>query len=250
MPVTQNLELDMTRSVHQALEVDLGVGKTPLRHGSSPLDRTQQFLWRPGGQHADAAPTRSRLHQDGVANGLGRTQHRVGIAGQHGRSQPHRHAMPCRQFAGAGLVAHGFDPMRGRPDETGAGGLDLRRKDRVLGQKSITRVQPVGTGPAHHLEQLVRVQIAFACRCRADAQGFLRQRQIGRVGIGFGVHRHRGHPQRAQRTQHPGCDCTPIGDHDLLEHGHGQKLVGQLARRCSPMPLFRRLRCRSSIRIR
>ena len=142
--IAEDLEFDMARAFDQFFEVDLGCAKTAVGHRARTLHGTQQFAFIFSRQHSDAAPAARRLHQHRKADFARGGEYGLVVVGQHPGTLGHRHAVLGGHITGAGLVAHGVDPFRRRPDEMAASVDYFLRERRIFRQKAVTGMQAVG----------------------------------------------------------------------------------------------------------
>jgi hypothetical protein len=83
----------------------------------------------------------------------------------------------------------------------------------------------VGAGDLAGGEQRRHVEVAVFRGRRTDADAFVRQPNMHRVGVGGGVHRDRRNAELLARPQHPECDFAAIGDEDFIEHRASKERV-------------------------
>src|ERR1700730_8489683 len=203
VPVAQHLHLDVTRLLHELLEVELrgaeGLGGLGLAGGEG----LGQHVARADDAHATAAAPRGRLDDHGIADGIGqrlRLVHaleRPFAAGDHGSARLLGHR------AGLGFVAHQADRLRSGPDEGDAAGAA------ALGE---------GAG-----DDVRYIEVALARVGRTDADRLVGQphRQGARVGLRVGDDGADAHV--ATGAKHAQGDLAAIGDEDLVEHGRATR---------------------------
>ena len=110
------------------------------------------------------------------------------------------------------------DLVRRRPHERNARALARLGEGGVLAQKSVAGMHRLRAGLARDGEDALGVQVALACRRRADAHSFIRERDVHRVAVGLGIHGDRFHAEPAQRADDPAGDFAAIGYQDFSEH--------------------------------
>ena len=68
-------------------------------------------------------------------------------------------------------------------------------------------------------DDLVGDQIGLARRRRTDADGFVRQFDVQRVGVRLGVHRDGGDAHATRGADDAAGDLATVCDQDLVKHG-------------------------------
>ena len=218
MLVAKNLEFDMARPFDQFLEINLSGAETAASHRTRALNGGQQLRFIFCRQHADATAATRRFDQHRKTDLARGSNDRVVVIGQHFRTLRHWHAVLGSEITRAGLVTHRVDPFRRRADKLRTGVDHFLRESRIFRQKSVTRMQAVGAGFFQHLDNGVLVEITFACRRRTDGESLARHFQIGRVVIGFRIHRDRGNIHCVQRAQHAGRDSAAVYHQYFSKH--------------------------------
>ena len=216
--VADDLYLDMARRGKVALEVDRAV---PQRcPGAGPGRRVRVAHVGELGYHADAPPTATgyRLENDRVADLLGggvRLLQRVDRRrGARQQGQPRL----GHQGSGLCLVADRLHHLWRRPDEDYAVvGADLGEV-RVFGEEPVAGVDRVGAGLQGRPDHVGDVQVAVACRGRADANGLVGELHRERLGVRGRVDGHGTDAELAAGTDDPYRDLPPVGHQDLGKH--------------------------------
>ncbi len=88
----------------------------------------------------------------------------------------------------------------------------------VLGEKSITGMQRLGSGDFAGGKQRRNIEIGFACGGRPDADQFVGELHMHGVGVGGGVHRDRRNAELLRRAQDAQGDFAAVGDENFFEH--------------------------------
>ena len=144
----------------RVVEVGLGLA---LRGGECGFDlrRCVRDL------EALAAAAAGRFERQGQPVLLRRDARRGDVGDRFGAAGHDRDARRDHRLARADLVAHRVDGVGMRPDPGHAGGDDGAREARVLGKKTVARMQRLGAALPRDLDQPVGVQIALRRRRRA-----------------------------------------------------------------------------------
>ena len=208
----------MARGRDQLLQVERVVAEGGLGLGACRGRRCGQLLATVDALHAATAAARHRLDEYGIADlicGLGEG---CGILQRRRRARHHRQAELGRSLLGADLVAHQRDVRRARPDEDEAVLLHDRREVGALGEEAVTGVDRVGVGDLARSDDRRDVEVALARRRRADADRFVREPGVHRLGIRRGVDGDGLDAELPAGADDPDRDLPPVGDQDLVEH--------------------------------
>ena len=171
--------------------------------------------------HAAPAAAGRGLHQHRKADLAGDAE-RFGVRGDAAVGAGHaRDAERLGGALGLDLVAH-------LPDVLGLGADEMDRvlgedfgKARVLRKESVARMHGVGAGDLAGREQRRHVEVAVARGRRADADAFVGEPHMHRVGVGGGMHGDRRDAELLAGAEHPERDFAAIGDEDFVEHRSG-----------------------------
>ncbi len=215
LAVGGDLDLDVTGTVDQPLDIDPPVAEVRLALGLRAVVGRREVLSSPDHPHALAAPAGDRLEQ-----------HREAVLGDEGLElgerlerlhQPryHRRSGGGRELAGLGLGAHQTDRVGRRSDPGQPGIADPFRSDGVLGQEAVTRMHQVGAARLRHFEHPVEVEIAGARRRRADRERLVGHQHVRCEPIHLGVDRHRLEAHLAAGADDPHRDLAPVRDQEL-----------------------------------
>ena len=83
---------------------------------------------------------------------------------------------------------------------------------RVLGEKSVARMDRIDVGDFGGADHLRDVEIAFGAARRADANGFVGETHVQRVAIGFGIHGDRGDSEFLAGADDSQRDFAAVGN--------------------------------------
>jgi len=93
------------------------------------------------------------------------------------------------------------------------------REARILRQEAVARMDGVGAGDLAGRQQRGNVEIGIARRRRADADGFVGEAHVHRVGVGRRIDRHGRDAEFFRRAKDAQGDLAAVGDQNLVEHG-------------------------------
>ncbi len=145
--VAKNLHFDMPGIGDEALEIDAGVAEAGLSGAFDGLKAVAQRVRRRTEAHADAAATRRAFQHDGIADGLGRRERRLGV-GKQIRAGKQRHAAGLGEIPRRMFEAERAKVLWARPDEGDA----LRREPfgeaDIFRQEAIPGMHGLGAGRA------------------------------------------------------------------------------------------------------
>ncbi len=168
--------------------------------------------------HAAPAAAGRRLHQHRKAD-VARDLHRLVRVGHAAFGARHAgNAEAARRALGLDLVAHDADVLGLRADEGDVVILEDFREARILRQEAVARMQRVRAGDLAGRQQRGNVEIGIARRRRADADGFVGEPHVHRIGVGGRIDRDRRDPQLLRRAKNAKRDFAAVGDQDLVEH--------------------------------
>ena len=218
MAVAEDLDLDVPRPQHVLLDQHMLVAEGVLGFALARGQRGLEVLRLVDAAHALAAAAGTGLDQHRIADGrrlVGQEGRLLVVAVVAGRQ---RHAGLGHQRLGGRLAAHRADGRCRRADEDDAGrGAGLGELV-VLRQEAVARVHGLRAGGLGGVEDLVRQQVGLARRRRADQHRLVGQAHMARIGIGLGIHRHRGDAHAPRGLDHAAGDLASIGDQDLAKH--------------------------------
>ena len=208
--VAEYLHLDMTRPLDVLLDVEGGVLEGGL---GFPLRQEEAV---PEGDiivddaHPFSAAAAGRLDDDRIADPLGDRDRLLGrlnhlVAPGHGWN-----------LAGLGgldrlvLLPAKVDNFGRRADEAYVAALTDLGEVRVFGQKSATGVDCLDVGDLCGRDNARDVQIAFAARGGADADGIIGEAQVQGIAVSLGIDRDRLDAQILARADNAQGDLATI----------------------------------------
>ena len=221
--VGQDLELDVARVLHVALEVDGPVAKGGLGLLLRLLQQRQKLALGHRQAHAAAAAACRRLDHHGEAD-LPRDLDRLGLVLDQAVGTGHRgHAGGLHRVARRRLVPHHADVLRARADELDAVvGADVD-KGGVLREETVTRVDGVGPTGDGGRDDVRDREVRLGGRRVADADGLVGELDVEAVLVGGGVDRDGGEAELLAGADDADGDLAAVGDEDLEKEGKEQK---------------------------
>ncbi|MPL84613.1 hypothetical protein SDC9_30578 [bioreactor metagenome] len=220
LAIAEDLDLDVTRLLEIFLHVDLVIAEGGLRLRTRGAEGDLEVGLGLGDFHAAPTAAGGGLDDHRIAD-LGRGALRlVDVMHATGRARHHRDTEALRGFLGGDLVAHDADMLRRGADEGNAVILEHLHEVRVFRKEAIARMDRLGAGDLAGGDDRGDREIALGRRRRADADALVGHAHMHGVAVGGRVHRDRGDPHLAAGADHPQGDLAPVGDQDLVEHGH------------------------------
>jgi len=217
--VREDLHLDVPRAQHRLLEEDGRVAEGAARLAHRGAQGLGELLARRHSPHAAATAARHRLDEQREANRLGRLEEFLRVRRRRAAAQHGDTGLPGG-LERPDFVAGQFDDLRRRSDERDARRRTGGRELGVLGEEPVTGVDRVGTGLAHHAEDLGDVQVRpDGVADHADRVGLVGlQPMLGRTVL-MGEHSDRARAQFVGGAEAANGDLGPVCDKDLAEHG-------------------------------
>ena len=114
------------------------------------------------------------------------------------------------------LVAHGADMLGLRADPFDVMAFDDFRELRIFGQKAVARMDCVRMADFRRRNNRRNVQIAVGGRRRSDADGFIREADVHRLGIRRRMDRDRFNSHFMRGTMDAKRNLATVGDQDFL----------------------------------
>jgi hypothetical protein len=169
--------------------------------------------------HADAAAAARCLHQQREADAVSLTLQACRIGGVDGTVAARRRFEAHGPSASTrlDLVAERSQRRRRRPDERRASRGDRLRKLGAFAAQPVSGVNGVGTGVVNGRDQRVDTEVTLLDRCRADSDGFVGERHVGRHHVGVRKHRDARDAQTLRSLQNTAGDFAAICHQQLLE---------------------------------
>src|SRR5579864_3257984 len=222
--VADDLDLDVARFAHVALEVYSRVAERGSRGLRRALDRGRELLLRFDHLHADAATAAGGLEHHREAD-LACGFERVGGI-DRAAARRHGHAMLDRQLPRGELRAKGPHRGRRRTDERDAGRLARFRKWRLLRQKPVAGMDRFGTTVVRDLDDALELQVRLRRRCGADVVRLVGVADVDGGPVSVRVDRRGLDAQLTARAHDTDRDFAAVGDENLLEKLAFQSFTG------------------------
>ena len=215
--IAEQLNFDVARALHQALDIHAVHAKGRARLTPAALIRRSQFIGVAHRTHATPATAADGLDHHARAALRGQKRLRLIQRDSARAARQQRHAAPLRQRARLRLVAQQRQLLGRGADEDQAGCSAIARKVGALAQKTVAGVNGIGTLLARDGDQVRGVEV------RRRASGAQGDRAVGRLHVGrlrivVGVHRHAGDAQLLQSAHDAQGDFAAIGDQDFFKH--------------------------------
>ena len=216
--VGQHLHLDMAGPGDIALQQQRAVAEGRGGFALRGRERGRQLLRPLDDAHTAPAAAGRRLDQHRVADLLRcgrqplRRRVRAVIAGHEG------HIRVGRDLLRGALGAHRPDGLRRRADEGEAGAGRALGEFGILGKETVAGMDRLRAGAPGGPDQRVDVEIAGLRARRADAHALVRRPDMGRAGIGLGMHRDDMQPHAPCGPGDAAGDLAAIGDQQPPEH--------------------------------
>mmetsp|Transcript_15979 Transcript_15979/g.37862 ORF Transcript_15979/g.37862 Transcript_15979/m.37862 type:complete len:629 (-) Transcript_15979:82-1968(-) len=179
LAVAEDLDLDVTGAVDEALDENGAVAEGGLRLGGGRLEEGHEVLNLTHDAHALAAATHGRLHDDGQAELLDEVRQLLHVGDRAVRAGHDRHAGLDGLGAGGRLVGELVHVLDGRANEGDARVVARLDHLRRLGEEAVARVDRVDALLLRQLDDLLRRQV---CSDRALAGANL-ERLVGLVAV-------------------------------------------------------------------
>ena len=216
--VAHHLDFDVARFCQILLDVNRVVAEGRAGFRARGRERYRKIVRVSRHLHASAATTGGGLDDDRKAD-LGCDAVRLTVFGDCAlRTRHDRNTKPLRRALGLDLVAHDADVLGRWADEGDVVGGQYIGKLGILGQEAVAGMNRVGAGDFASGDDLVDVEIGVPRRRRADADAFVREPDMHRIGVGSRMHRHRADAELLGGAQHTQRDFASVGNQDLVEH--------------------------------
>src|SRR5580704_794716 len=216
--VSEHLKFDVARPLDEFLQIQIGDAKGLLRLVASRCKRGGKFSLAAHDAHP-ASPASGRRFQDHrVLNSRGLRESCGFILHDSRRAGHHRHASGGHRAAGLIFFAHHAQQIGRGADEGDVRSLADLGEIRILGKKSVARMDCVDVGDFSRADHLRDVQVALARTSRPNAHGFIRKTHVQRVAVRLGIDCDRGDAQFLARIDHAQGNLTAISYKDFSKH--------------------------------
>ncbi len=216
--VAEDLDLDMARVLDELLDEDAVVAEGVETFALGRLEAFANVLLVISETHALAAAARAGLHHHRIADLVGDAHSMFGIVDLADIAGDDIDACFLGQLLGLDLVAHCRDGIGRRADEGDVFLGQSLHEARALGQEAIARMHGLGPGLLGRRDDLIRDQVAFGSRRRADMHGLVGQLHEGRARIGVRIDRDGLDTHAARGADDTAGDFATVSDEDFLEH--------------------------------
>jgi len=216
--ITEELHFDVPRALDQLLDVERTVLKGRLRFLASVLEARTQGGFIVGRTHAAPATARGRLDHHRITDFLGEGDGFVLVLDRTGAAGHERHLGFAGELAGGDLVAQGLHRLRGGADELDLAVAAHLGETRVLGQEAVTGMDRLDVRDFGGREDGGGVQVGLGGGLSADADGIVREPQVGGITIGAGVDRDGFDAHVAAGSNDTKGDFASVGYENSREH--------------------------------
>ena len=220
LAIAEHLEFDVARFRQVFLDVDGIVAERRLGLVLRLTHQARQAGGIGNDLHAATAAARCCLDQHRIADVVGDLDCFLGTVHRAIGTRHQRQAERRSGALGLDLVAHLADMFGVGADPDDLVLFNDLGKARVFGKKAIARVDGIGLGDLGRRNDGGDVEIAVGRRWRPDADRFIGQPHVHRIGIGGGMDSDSADAHFAAGTMDTQRDFAAIGDEDLPEHCH------------------------------
>ena len=216
--VAEDLELDVVRLLHEALEEHALVAEGALRLAARGRELRRRIRLPSSTRRMPRPPppatafTRSGKPIFAAWARRKRVVLVLAVVAGH-----HRHAGLLEDRLGAVLEAHLPDGLGRGADEHEPRGLHRAREILVLREEAVARMDGPGAGGLRDLDDALAPEVGIRGARPADLPGLVGHLHVQRARVGGGMHRDRPHRQGAAGADHPAGDLPAVGDEDLVE---------------------------------
>jgi len=218
LAVGKHLDFHVAWIGQELLQVDHRVAERRARFGAGQFGRLDQVFLVVHHAHAAATTAAGGLDDHRIADFTADPQGGFLVFRQRAVGTGNGgHAGLLHRVLGRYLVAHQANGVGFRADEGEAGAFDLFGEVGVFREEAVARVDRRGAGDFGGRDDRRDVQVGFGCRGRADADGFVGQRQVHQFPIRGGVNRHGLDAQFLAGTQDAQGDLAAVGDQDFFQ---------------------------------
>ena len=222
--VGEHLEFDMPRVFEKFLHVHRVVLESRQRLGAGELNGIAQRRFGMHHPHPAPATTAGGLDDDGIANLPGDAMIFVHVIVERLARTGHA-GNTCRFHGpdGRDLVTHQPNGFRARTDENETTLFHAFRKIRVLGQKSIARMNGHRIGHCCCTDDGRNIEVGLRRLRRPDTDRFIGQTNMLQVPVYGGMHGNGLDAELAARPEDSQGYLAAIGNDDFVEHACGRQ---------------------------
>ncbi len=217
LAIAKYLHLDVARFRDELLKEHAAVLEVRKAEALHRFEETRKFRRRLAELQADAAAARRALDHDGIADGT-RTGERIVEVGNERRARQQRHATLLGKLARRMLQREGQHVFGTRADKGNTPVGQRLREAGVLAQKSIARMHGFRAGRNRSRDDRIDIEIALRDHGGANADRLVRQVDMRREAIGFGIDSDRADAHAAECANDAAGDFAAVRNKYLLEH--------------------------------
>ena len=218
VPIRQDLNLDVTRARDVLLQIHRRIAEGALRFRARRFEGQGQAVLRLHKAHPFAAPSRRGFHHHRVADPPRNLPGFLdGLQGFEG-SGDNSHAGLNEEAAGLGLVSHAAHRSGRRADQNDSRVRTRLRKAGIFGKESVAGMDGFGPAAFCRVQDPLHRQVTLGRRRRPDEIRLVRQPDMQRGAVGFGVDRHGRDPQLPAGSYDADRDFSAVGNEHLAKH--------------------------------
>ncbi len=216
--IGQHLHLNVTRVDDRFLDINFAIAKRPLRLAARAFERRLEVVGGVDKTHAFATTACGGFQHDRITDARGHFLCLLeGL--EASRCAGHkRNACAFHGLAGAGLRSHSVHGG-GRGADEFHPRLDARSGElRILGEKSVSRMDRVCSGSRGDVQKFLNIEIGLGGGGRADGIGLVGFADVEGGAIYLRVDGNGGDSHFVAGTNDPHGDLAAIRDENFLEH--------------------------------
>src|SRR5262245_14162552 len=225
MAVGHDLKFNVAWIEDELFQIDLIVSECFLRLMASAMKSGFKTWLVMRSAHPSTAAAGSRFYHHRVAKSFC-DFHRVVLcldnsiaAGRYGHA-----GFACSRTSSV-LIAHRLHRTRGRSDELAVAAFADFHEMRILGEKSVARMNRVNVADLGGTHNPIDSQITLKTGRRTDADRFVGQLDMKRINVRFRIDRQRANAEFFAGADHPQRDLSAVSNQYFFEH------VGRAIRR-------------------
>jgi hypothetical protein len=216
--IAEDLEFDVTGAREVLLHVYVAVAERRQCFRSRELERAREVVGGARDAHPFPAAAGRRIVDHREPDIARERERLIRILDGARRSRNDRDPDVGHRLSRRRLVAHHANLFGGRADERDVRRLAGLGELRVLGKEPVAGMDRVRTGDLGGGDDPRNLEVRVACGRWSDADIVVREADVQRLTVRFGVDRDRLDTELATRTDDAQRDLAAVRDQDLLEH--------------------------------
>ena len=216
--VGEDLKFNMPGIFDEFFDVDGAIAEGAFGLGLGRVKTFDEGRVVMGDAHAAPAAAAGRLDDDRVTDFTGDLERFVflvngTVTARHNRDAGFAHRGPGRDF-----VTHRADGVARRADKFDVAVLADFDEMRVLGQETVAGMDGFHIRNFRGTDDPVDLEIAFRTGRFANADRFIRQLDVERIGVGLGVDGHTADAEFLAGADDAHRNFTPVGNQNFVKH--------------------------------